>query len=88
MYRLGTPRKIPGKIPGRIPPFQCATVVKVYGQAAAWAALVMDGEEIIPAGRSNWLQFVWLSHNKEQQRRVYEFIKEDSAREEAIALPI
>src|SRR5215472_15826077 len=27
IYRLGTPRKIPGKIPGRIPPSQCATVV-------------------------------------------------------------
>jgi hypothetical protein len=53
------------------------------GQTSAWAALVMDGEEVIPAGRSNWLQFVWLSHNKEQQRRVYEFIKGDSAREEA-----
>jgi len=57
--------------------------IKEYGQAAAWAALRIDGEEIIPAGRSNWLQFVWLSHNKEQQRRVYEFIKGDSAREKA-----
>ena len=53
--------------------------IKDYGQAAAWAALVMGGEEIIPAGRSNWLQFVWLSHNKEQQRRVYAFIEGDSA---------
>ena len=43
----------------------------------------MGGEEIIPAGRSNWLQFVWLSHNKEQQRCVYEFIAGDSASEEA-----
>jgi hypothetical protein len=57
--------------------------IKDYGQASAWAALVVDGEEIIPAGRSNWLQFVWLSHNKEQQRRVYEFIERDRAREEA-----
>ena len=57
--------------------------IKDYGQAAAWAALVMDGEEIIPAGRSNWLQFVWLSHKKEQQRQVYEFIAGDRARAEA-----
>ncbi len=57
--------------------------IKEYGQTSAWAALVMDGEEVIPAGRSNWLQFVWLSHNKEQQRRVYAFIEGDSAREEA-----
>jgi len=57
--------------------------IKDYGQASAWAALVMDGEEIIPAGRSNWLQFVWLSHKKEQQRHVYEFIAGDRAREEA-----
>ena len=50
--------------------------IKDYGQAAAWAALVMDGEEIIPAGRSNWLQFVWLSHNKEQQRHVYAYLRD------------
>jgi len=57
--------------------------IKDYGQASAWAALLIDGEEIIAAGRSNWLQFVWLSHNKEQQRRVYAFIEADGAREEA-----
>ena len=57
--------------------------IKDYGQATAWAALVIEGEEIIPAGRSSWLQFVWLSHNKEQQRRVYAFIAGGSAREEA-----
>ena len=57
--------------------------IKDYGQACEWAALVVEGEEIIPAGRSNWLQFVWLSHNKEQQRRVYAFIEGGSAREEA-----
>lgn len=55
--------------------------IKDYGQAAAWAALLIDGEEIIPAGRSSWLQFVWLSHKQEQQRRVYEFIAGDSASE-------
>src|SRR5260370_37858058 len=27
--------------------------IKEYGQASAWAALVLDGEEIISAGRSN-----------------------------------
>jgi len=49
--------------------------IKDYGQAHAWAALLIDGEELIPAGRSNWLHFVWLSHKKEQQRRVYEYIR-------------
>ncbi len=34
--------------------------IKDYGQAHAWAALVIDGEEIIPVERSNWLHFVWL----------------------------
>jgi len=49
--------------------------IKDYGQASAWAALVIDGEEIISAGRSNWLQFVWLSQQHDQQRRVYEYIR-------------
>ena len=49
--------------------------IKEYGQASAWAALVIDGEELIPAGRSNWLHFVWLSQQKDQQRRVYEHIR-------------
>jgi hypothetical protein len=57
--------------------------IKEYGQAHAWVALVIDGEEIIPAGRRSWLDFVWLSHKKEQQRRVYEFIEGDSTSEEA-----
>ena len=34
--------------------------IKDYGQADEWAALVIDGEEIIPVERSNWLHFVWL----------------------------
>ncbi len=49
--------------------------IKDYGQAHEWLALVIDGEEIIPAGRSNWLHFVWLSQQKDQQRRVYEYIR-------------
>ena len=49
--------------------------IKDYGQASAWVALILDGEEIIPAGRSNWLQFVWLSQQHDQQRRVYEYIR-------------
>ena len=52
--------------------------IKNSGQVYAWAALVIDGEEIIPAGRSNWLYFVWLSHKKEQQRRVFEYIRSRS----------
>ena len=27
--------------------------IKYYGQASAWVALLLDGEEIISAGRSN-----------------------------------
>ena len=52
--------------------------IKDYGQAHAWAALVIDGEEIISAGRSNWLHFVWLSQQQDQQRRVYEYIRDRS----------
>jgi len=52
--------------------------IKDYGQAHAWVALVMDGEEIIPAGRSNWLQFVWLSQQQDQQHYVYEYIRDRS----------
>ena len=52
--------------------------IKDYGQTHEWTALEMDGEEMIPAGRSNWLQFVWLSHNKEQQRHVYEYLRDRS----------
>jgi hypothetical protein len=29
--------------------------IKEYGQAHTWAALMIDGEEIISAGRFNWL---------------------------------
>jgi hypothetical protein len=52
--------------------------IKDYGQAATWAALLLDGEEIIPAGRSNWLHFVWLSQQKDQQHRVYEYVRDRS----------
>ncbi len=41
-------------------------------------ALVIDGEEIIPVGRSNWLHFIWLSQQKDQQRRVYEYMRDRS----------
>jgi hypothetical protein len=50
-------------------------VMRDYGQAHEWAALVIDGEEMVPAGRPNWLRFVWLSQQKDQQRRVYERIR-------------
>jgi hypothetical protein len=52
--------------------------IKEYGQAHAWAALVIDGEEIIPVGRSNWLHFVWLSQQQDQQLHVYEYIRDRS----------
>ncbi len=52
--------------------------IRDYGQACKWAALVIGSEEIIRAGRANWLDFVWLSHKKDEQRRVYEYIRERS----------
>ena len=50
-------------------------MIRDYGRAHEWAALVIGREEIIPAGRADWLDFVWLSHKKDQQRRVFEYIK-------------
>jgi transcription initiation factor TFIIIB Brf1 subunit/transcription initiation factor TFIIB len=50
-------------------------MIRDYGRAQEWAALVIDCEEIIPAGRAHWLDFVWLSHKKDQQHRVYECIR-------------
>lgn len=52
--------------------------IKDYGQAFAWATLLLDGEELIPAGRSNWLQFVWHSQQHDQQRRVCEYVRDRS----------
>ena len=49
-------------------------LIRDYGRAHEWPALVIDAEEIIPAGRADWLDFVWLSHNKNLQRRVYEYV--------------
>ncbi len=37
---------------------------------------VSDSEGVLQAGRVDWLDFVWLSHKKEQQRCVYEFIRD------------
>jgi hypothetical protein len=45
------------------------------GRPQQWAALVISGEEISTAERADWLDFVWLSHQKEQQRRVFEWIR-------------
>ena len=39
--------------------------IKDYGQASAWMVLLHDGEELIPAGRSNWLHFVWLAQQQD-----------------------
>jgi hypothetical protein len=50
-------------------------MIRDYGRAHEWPTLVLNGEAIIPAGRADWLDFVWLSHQQEQQRRVYEFVK-------------
>ncbi len=52
--------------------------IKDYGQAYAWVALLIDGEEIIPAGRSNWLHFIWLSQQQGQQRHVHEYVQDRS----------
>ncbi len=54
------------------------TAIKEYGQAHAWAALVIDREEIISAGHSNWVHFVWLSQQQDQQCYVYEYIRDRS----------
>jgi hypothetical protein len=53
-------------------------MIRDYGRVYEWPALVLDGEEIIPAGRADWLDFVWLSHKQEQQRRVYDVIRGQS----------
>ena len=53
-------------------------LIRDYGRAHDWASLVLDGEEIIPAGRAAWLNFVWLSPQKDQQRRVYEALRHQS----------
>jgi hypothetical protein len=50
--------------------------IKSYGAGREWPALVIDGEEIIPAGRAAWLHFVWLSHDQEAQARVHQFISQ------------
>src|SRR5437588_11915807 len=50
-------------------------VIRNDGQAHEWAALVIDGEEIGPAGRPNWLGFVWFSQWSDQQHRVYEWTR-------------
>lgn len=50
-------------------------LIRDYGRAHEWPALVLDGEEIIPAGWADWLEFVWHSHQKVKQRHVYEFIR-------------
>ena len=50
--------------------------IRDYSQLHEWVALVIDGEEIILTGRTDWLDFIWLSHEKEQQRRMHEFVRE------------
>jgi hypothetical protein len=40
-------------------------LMRDYRRGQEWAARVIDGEEIIPAGRAAWLDFVWLSHQPE-----------------------
>jgi hypothetical protein len=55
--------------------------IKQYGERREWAALLIDGVEVIPAGRSAWLRFLWLSGEKEKQRRVYEYIGREVERE-------
>jgi len=62
--------------------------IKDYGRAYEWADLVIDGEEIISAGRSNWLQFVWLSQQQGQQRHVYEYMRDRSQPKLAFCRPI
>jgi hypothetical protein len=48
--------------------------IKQYGERQGWAALLIDGVEVIPAGRPAWLRFLWLSGAKDKHRQVYEYI--------------
>jgi type II secretory pathway pseudopilin PulG len=48
--------------------------VRDWGREHGWPSLVLSGEEVIPAGKSAWLEFIWLSRKKEQQCQVYEYI--------------
>jgi hypothetical protein len=50
-------------------------VIRDEGQANEWAALLINSEEIVLAGRPNWLRFAWLSQQRDQQRHVYECIR-------------
>src|SRR5579875_892950 len=52
-------------------------VIKRYGERQGWAALLIDGVEVIPAGRPAWLWFLWLSGDKEKQRCVYEYMSKE-----------
>jgi DNA-binding transcriptional ArsR family regulator len=62
-------------VPSSLPPdIEQLEAIKRYGESRQWAALVLDGEELIPAGRPAWLRFIWISGKKEQQRRVYEHL--------------
>lgn len=51
-----------------------------YGQAQNWASVVLDGQEIIPAGHAARLEFIWLSGQQEQQRRVSRWIRSQGRR--------
>jgi hypothetical protein len=48
--------------------------IKQYGERRGWAALVIDGVEVIPAGRAAWLRFIWLSSDKQRQQQVYQYV--------------
>jgi len=48
--------------------------IRDWGKAHEWPCLILADEEVIPAGKSAWLEFIWLSRKREQQRRVYEHI--------------
>jgi hypothetical protein len=41
-------------------------MIRDYGRAHEWVALVINNEEVIPAERADWLDFVWLSLQKDQ----------------------
>jgi len=49
-------------------------VIESYAEGREWVALVVDGVEVVPEGRSAWLRFVWLSGEKEKQRQVLEYL--------------
>ena len=53
---------------------QMLDTIKAYVQKQQWPRLSIDGQEVVPAGRAEWLRFLWLEGKKDQHLRVYRHI--------------